>query len=218
MPEQRITVAVPGSGEVSAALAGDPGSATAVLLAHGAGNDMDSEFLRIFHAGLATRGFLCLRFNFLYKQAGRRVPDRRPLLEACYRAAANFVRQLPAPPGRHLVLGGKSMGGRIASHLLASGDGASGLFLGYPLHPPGKPDQLRDQHLYGLDCPLLFLSGTQDAFAQRNLLAAVVGRIGKNATLEWIEGGDHSFRVRGRPLKEVYAQALDTTARWLNLL
>ena len=111
------------------------------------------------------------------------------------------------------------MGGRIASHLVASGYPADALvFLGYPLHPPGKPDLMRDQHLYGIGCPMLFLSGTRDAFATPRLLEPVVERIGQGATLKWIEGADHSYRVRGRSQKEVHAEALDTVGQWLKLL
>ena len=94
------------------------------------------------------------------------------------------------------------------------------MFLGYPLHPPGKPQQIRDQHLYSIRCPMLFLSGTRDAFAQRDLLVPVVERLagsgpGRRATLVWIEDGDHSFRVRGRPQTQVYTEALDTIVGWL---
>ena len=178
-----------------------------------------------FHAGLAGRGCLGVRFNFPYKEAGRNFPDPRPRLETCYRAVADFARQqsrLPAPARPKIVLGGKSMGGRIASHLVAADYPAHGLvFLGYPLHPPGKPQQMRDQHLYAIRCPMLFLSGTRDAFARRELLAPVVERIasggpGCHATLAWIEDGDHSFRVRGRPQEQVYGQALDTIAAWID--
>ena len=162
---------VPGAGPVSAALAGEPASPTLVVLAHGAGGDMNSEFMRVFHAGLAERGCLTMRFNFPYKEARRKLPDRRPMLETCYGAAADFARgqsKLPAPRQPKIVLGGKSMGGRIASHLVAAGYPADALvFLGYPLHPPGKPQQIRDQHLYAIRCPMLFLSGTRDAFARR---------------------------------------------------
>lgn len=175
--------------------------------------------MRLFHTALAERGFLAVRFNFPYMEAGRKLPDRRPALEACYRAVADFMRVRLQPQGaaqQRLVLGGKSMGGRIASHLVASGYAADALlFLGYPLHPPGKPQQMRDQHLYGIRSPMLFLSGTRDAFAQPELLEPVVERIGKQATLVWVENGDHSLRVRGRPQQQVYAEALDTIAGWV---
>ena len=226
--EQRVTIAVlgavPGAERVSAALAGEPASRTIAVFAHGAGSGMDSEFMRVFHDGLAERGCLAVRFNFPYKEAKRKLPDRRPLLETCYRAAADFARgqsKLPAPRQPKIVLGGKSMGGRIASHLVAAGYPAHALvFLGYPLHPPGKPQQIRDQHLYSIRCPMLFLSGTRDAFAQRDLLVPVVERLagsgpGRRATLVWIEDGDHSFRVRGRPQTQVYTEALDTIVGWL---
>ncbi len=213
--EERVRVAVPGAGAVSVAVSGDASAPVAVVLAHGAGNDMDSDFMRALHAGLAGRACLVFRFNFLYKEAGRKLPDARPLLEKCFRAVADFARgRLPA--GAKLALGGKSMGGRIASHLAASGYPAGALiFFGYPLHPPGKPEQLRDRHLDDIRCPMLFLSGTRDPFATRDLLDLVVRRLGARATLHAIEGGDHSFRVKGRPQQEVNAEALDVAAQWL---
>lgn len=220
--EERVTIAVPGASKVSAVLAGDPAAPAAILLAHGAGNNMDSGFMRLFQAGLVERGFFAARFNFPYMEARRKLPDQRPVLETCYRGVADFVRAQLSPRSHtppRLVLGGKSMGGRIASHLAASSyDAAALVFLGYPLHPPGKPEKMRDQHLYGIRCPMLFLSGTRDNFAERELLAPVVERIGPQATLVWIEGGDHSFRVRGRPQGEIYAEALDTIADWVKRL
>lgn len=198
---------------MSASLAGDAPASCAVILAHGAGNGMDAPFLRAFQSGLAERGFLAVLFNFSYMEAGRRLPDPRPRLEACYQAVADFVRA--RFPSRKLIVGGKSMGGRIASHLVAGGYPADALlFLGYPLHPPGKPEQLRDQHLYGIPRPMLFLSGTRDSFATPDLLASVVARIGPHATLHWIPGADHSLKVRGRPQNEVYAEALDVITGW----
>lgn len=208
-----------GAGSVSAALAGDRDSPYIVVLGHGAGQGMDSAFMRDFHAGIAERGALCVRFNFLYTENKRRVPDARPLLEKTFRAAADFAREQSTASAAKLVLGGKSMGGRMASHLVASGYGADGLlFLGYPLHPPGKPEKLRDEHLYGIGCPMLFLSGTADPFAERELLQRVVERIGHSATLEWLDGGDHSLRVRGRRQEEVHAGLLDRIGEWLRTL
>jgi hypothetical protein len=98
-----------------------------------------------------------------------------------------------------VLVGGKSLGGRIASMCVADGMPAAGLvFLGYPLHPPGKPERIRDEHLYRIQVPMLFLHGTADPFARPTLLAEVVRKLGERATLEQIEGGDHSFNVRGR--------------------
>jgi uncharacterized protein len=178
---------------------------------------MDSEFMRAFQEGLAGQGLFASTFNFPYMEAGRKLPDPRARLEACFRSVADaVVERWRAPhPGR-LVLGGKSMGGRIASHLVSGGYPAGGLlFLGYPLHPPGKPTQLRDTHLYSIQAPMLFVSGTRDSFATPSLLAEVAGKVGAHATIAWVDGGDHSLKVRGRQTGEVRREVLATIQEWL---
>src|SRR5215510_5832192 len=158
---------------------------TAIILAHGAGQGMHSPFMTYFHSELANRGFLSVKFNFEYMDAKRRVPDPQPKLQARYRTIVENVLAEYKPA--RLVIGGKSMGGRVASYIAGDTPGVSALvFLGYPLHPPGKMDQLRDEHLYGLKIPMLFISGTNDTFAEGDLLGNVVAKIGTNATLEWI--------------------------------
>jgi uncharacterized protein len=187
-------------------------SQTAVILAHGAGQGMDSPFMAYFHTELAKRGLLSIKFNFEYMEAKRRMPDSQPKLQARYRAVIKQVVDQYRP--RHLIIGGKSMGGRVASYVAADAPEVNALmFLGYPLHPPGKPDQLRDQHLYGLKIPMLFVSGTKDTFADRELLKRVAAKIGNNATLFWIEGGDHSLK-RGREDAKSRAVAIETIVDW----
>jgi predicted alpha/beta-hydrolase family hydrolase len=187
-------------------------SQTAVVLAHGAGQGMNSPFMTYFHSELAKRGFLSVKFNFEYMEAKRRVPDPRPKLQARYRSVVSEVIAQHQP--KQVIIGGKSMGGRIASYIAADTPEVGGLlFLGYPLHPPGKPDQLRDQHLYGLKIPMLFISGTKDTFAERTLLETVVRKIGDNATLVWIERGDHSLK-RGRGDGESLGIAVDAIVAW----
>src|SRR5215467_13328501 len=155
---------------------------TAIIFAHGAGQGMHSPFMTYFHRELANRGFLSVKFNFEYMDAKRRVPDPQPKLQARYRSIVEEVITAHSPS--RLIIGGKSMGGRVASYIAGDTPGVDGLvFLGYPLHAPGKMDQLRDQHLYALKIPMLFISGTKDTFAERNLLDDVVRRIGDNATL-----------------------------------
>lgn len=189
-------------------------SQTAVILAHGAGQGMDSPFMTYFHTELANRGFLSVKFNFEYMEAKRRVPDSQPKLQARYRDVVSEVVARHGP--NRVIIGGKSMGGRVASYIAADTPGVSGLlFLGYPLHPPGKPDQLRDQHLYSLKLPMLFISGTKDTFAGQELLEKVVRRIGDNATLVWVEGGDHSLK-RGRGDRESLGMAADAIDRWIH--
>lgn len=166
-----------------------------------------------FHTELARRGFLSIRFNFDYMNQRRRVPDRQPKLQARYRSVVAEVISQYKP--RRLFIGGKSMGGRVASYIAGDTAGVDGLiFLGYPLHPPGKPDQRRDAHLYILKMPMLFISGTKDTFAGRDLLEKIVTKIGSNATLVWVEGGDHSLK-RGRKDAESLQTAAQAIGDWV---
>jgi predicted alpha/beta-hydrolase family hydrolase len=171
---------------------GDP----VIVVAHGAGNDMNAPLLAGFADGLAEAGVGSLLFNFLYKEEGRKAPDPPVKLRDVYTAA--FEEAVRRSGSSRVSAGGKSLGGRIASLLVADGLPAAGLvFLGYPLHPPGKPERLRDEHLDRIDVPMLFLEGTKDPFARWDLIEGVARRLGRRATLHRIEGGDHSFRVRG---------------------
>jgi predicted alpha/beta-hydrolase family hydrolase len=177
---------------------------------------MHSPFMNYFHQELANRGFLSVKFNFEYMDAKRRMPDPQPKLQARYRSVVENVLAEYSP--KKLIIGGKSMGGRVASYIAGDTPGVSGLvFLGYPLHPPGKPEQLRDAHLYALKIPMLFISGTKDTFASGDLLDNVVAKIGPNAILEWIEGGDHSLK-RGRKDTESLPMAVDLVAGWIRAL
>jgi uncharacterized protein len=156
---------------------------------------MDSPFMIYFHTELANAGFVSVKFNFDYMEGKRRGPDPQPKLQARYRAVVGETISEYHPT--RVIIGGKSMGGRVASYIAGDTPGVSGLvFLGYPLHPPGKPAQLRDQHLYSLKLPMLFISGTKDTFAEPDLLERVVKKIGPNAKLLWVEGGDHSLKTR----------------------
>src|SRR6478752_3731405 len=203
--ESPITIDV-GDTTVSGVFA-DPGEAFATLVvAHGAGAGMDHPFLLGFTRALNALGVATLRFNFPYREAGKKFPDRPPAAIAAWRAAMEAAATRSG--GRPLWAAGKSFGGRMASMAVAEGMPAAGLvYLGYPLHPPGKPEKLRDEHLYGLTLPMLFLQGSRDTFATPGILEDVVARIGRNAVLQWVEGGDHSFAVAGkkRPAGEVGA-------------
>ena len=187
-----------------------------MILAHGAGQGMNSPFMTYFHTELFNHDFLSVKFDFEYMEAKRRVPDPQPKLQARYRSIVSEVIDQHQP--KRVIIGGKSMGGRVASYIAGDTPGVSGLvFLGYPLHPPGKQDQLRDQHLYELQLPMLFISGTKDTFAERPLLEEVVRKIGNNATLVWIEGGDHSLKRR-RGDTESLGMALETIDHWIREL
>jgi predicted alpha/beta-hydrolase family hydrolase len=133
-------------------------------------------------------------------------------MQALYRQVVSEVAEAHRP--RRIIIGGKSMGGRVASYIAADTPQVNGLvFLGYPLHPPGKQDQMRDAHLYDIKVPMLFLSGTRDTFAERPLLEKVVNRLGDRATLIWTEGGDHSLKV-GRKGGNTLEAAVDEIEKW----
>lgn len=186
-------------GAVSAELEG-PEGAPLLVLAHGAGNDLRTPLFDGIAEGLASREVATLRFNFPYKEQGRRAPDPERVLREAWLAAFEHAGGL----ADRVWVGGKSLGGRIASLVVADGLPAAGvIFVGYPLHPPGKPERIRDSHLPGIDVPMLFLQGTKDPFARWELLGPLVDRLGDRATLYPVEGGDHSFRVRGEPKDDV---------------
>ncbi|MGZ4133228.1 MAG: alpha/beta hydrolase family protein, partial [Actinomycetota bacterium] len=152
----------------------------------------DHPFLAGFSEAAAGEGVATVRFNFPYLEAGRRSPDSAANAMAAYRAV--FEEAVRRAGGRNALAGGKSYGGRIASMAAAEGMAAHALvFLGYPLHPPGRPEQVRDEHLYGLAQPMLFLQGTRDPFAGPEVLARVVQRLGDRAVLVPFEGAGHSF-------------------------
>jgi predicted alpha/beta-hydrolase family hydrolase len=167
---------------------------------------MDHPFIVGFCRAMAEHGIATARFNFSYMNAGRRSPDPEPYLRAAWTEA--FTGILEMAEGVPVLVGGKSLGGRIASMQVADGMPARGLvFLGYPLHSPAKPERVRSEHLERIEVPMLFLQGTRDPFARSELLAGVLERLGARATLVQIEGGDHSFNVAG-----VKAEARDIGA------
>lgn len=195
-------------------------SAAAIVLAPGAGAGMRHEFMEFFAAGLGAEGFRVVRFDFAYTEQGRRSPDRQPVLEDTYRAVTRHVRESLRP--RKLVLGGKSMGGRIASQIVAAGEPADGLvLLGYPLHPPGKPERLRDAHLYDIAAPMLFVEGTRDPFCPLDTLERVRARIAAPTDVFVVDDGDHSLKVRkssGRSTEDVWRAAVAAIASWVQAL
>jgi predicted alpha/beta-hydrolase family hydrolase len=195
-------------------------SAVTMLLGHGAGADQLSSFMRMVAEGFAARGLDALTFNFLYKEQRRGVPDPKPRLELCYRAAIDAALKHKKLKGNRLIIGGKSMGGRIASQVATmEGDRVAGLvFLGYPLHPPGRPDKLRDAHLPEIKAPMLFVQGSRDSFGTENEIRAIIKKHRLPATLYAIAGGDHSFKVpksAGVIQAQVYSRIMDEVVRWV---
>jgi uncharacterized protein len=201
-------------GEVSGVRHAPSGDRRATLVwAHGAGGTMNHPHVTGVAEGLAAEGIETFRFNFPYTEAGRKSPDKQEKLEACYWGVA---KEVAANAGR-LYIGGGSMGGRIASHLVSDGFPAAGLvFQSYPLHPPGKPERLRRDHLKRIAVPMLFIWGTRDAFATGDLLEETLAEL-PTATLHRIEGADHGLKVKGRTQADVLAEVVATIVAWIGI-
>jgi predicted alpha/beta-hydrolase family hydrolase len=202
-----------GAGAVTALAyaAAAPARGAALILGHGAGAGQRSPFMVTFAQAIAMLGVDVLTFDFPYMQQRRKVPDRQPVLEACY--AQVIARTRDALPGAasHLFIGGKSMGGRIATHVAAADrmlpvDGL--VLLGYPLHPPGRPNQLRDAHLKDVRRPMLIVQGERDAFGTPAELKPVLASLRPKPLLHVIEGADHSLKI-GRSDKAAQAAVYD---------
>ena len=219
--ELRFSVAET-SGEVSALLVRPPDARRLYVLAHGAGAGMRHPFLESIAQALAERSIATLRYQFPYmeRRAGR--PDPPAIAAATVRAAVAEAARVA--PGLPLVAGGKSFGGRMTSTAQAEAPlpGVRGLlFLGFPLHPPGRPDDKRAEHLAQVRVPMLFLQGDRDEFADLTLLRPVVQRLSERATLHLVEGGDHSFHVlkrSGRTDADVMTELVATVDRWATKL
>jgi predicted alpha/beta-hydrolase family hydrolase len=220
-PSQAITaLAYP------SALAGE--ARACLILAHGAGGTQASPVMVQFATALAAWGIATVTFNFLYSENRRRLPDRNDKLEACYRKVIQAYREgsLGPRPGGRLIIGGKSMGGRIASQILATGGTETGdveglILLGYPLHPPGRPEMLRAKHLPGILVPILIVQGEKDAFGTPEELRPFLRDIQAPVELCVVEGGDHSFKVpksAGRTPAEVHDFVLGAISRWVEQL
>ena len=194
-------------------------SGVTVVLGHGAGANQLSSFMVMIARGLAARGCDVMTFNFVYKERGRSIPDPAPRLESCYQAVIKTAQTNRKLKKNRLVIGGKSMGGRIASQVASvTPDGIAGLvFLGYPLHPPGRPDKLRDAHLKGIHAPMLFVQGARDTFGTEAEIHAVIKRLRLPAKIYPIEGGDHSFKIPkslGVPQSTIHEMIMDKVVEW----
>jgi len=223
MPTAEFRVKVTDAEAVSALLysaAKKDRASVSIILAHGAGANQSSGFMRLFASGLSERGFDVVTFNFLYAEKGRKLPDPGSRLESCYRAVIDAVLEHKKLKGNWLVIGGKSMGGRIASQVAAAQpENIDGLvFLGYPLHPPGRPDKMRSEHLPKIKAPMLFVQGSRDAFGRQEEIQSLIKKLKLLAQLHAIEGGDHSFKVpksAGVAQQDIYTNAMDVIADWL---
>lgn len=187
------------------------------ICAHGAGGHMGDRAMERLTRVLRARGLHVVRFNFLYRERGSGRPDPMPRLMACVKAVVERARKELSP--EQLFIGGRSMGGRAASMLAAEGFACDGLLLfAYPLHPAGKPGQLRDAHLPAIRVPVLCLNGTRDDLCTVELMDQALDRVTADWTMHWLEGADHSFHVlksSGRNDDAVLEEVGDVTARWL---
>jgi len=197
-----------------------PNRRAVLVLGHGAGAGPDSRFMVEFSTALASLGITTVTFNFPYTEEKRRVPDRRDVLESCYRAVIETVRREVSAKDGPIFIGGKSMGGRMATHVAAADPAlklAGLVLLGYPLHPPGRPAERRDQHLPAIRRPMLFVQGSRDTFGTPQELQPVLDTLEPKPTLFVIEGGDHSFKVaRSRNQAEVFQSIQKGIADWIS--
>lgn len=221
------TIDIPGKEPVSAILASSGRSqkshSTGVIIAHGAGNDLHNDLIAAFASGLAEAGLVTLRFNFPYKEKGRKSPDSQATLVLTWQCVCEWLKKNTQAPVHRIVAAGKSMGGRVAAQMAAAGqlDPAALIFLGYPLHAPGRTDQLRDAPLYAIDVPMLFFQGTRDPLCNMGSLGRVLERLQGAVSLETIEGGNHSFKLPASSslsAADVYQRVVEKSVQWLNSL
>ena len=218
MDAQRISIPVGGE-QVSGLLLRAPAARALYLFAHGAGAGMTHKAMESNAQGLATRGVATLRYQFPYMEKGSRRPDPPRIAHAAVRAAA--AKALELAPDLPLFAGGRSFGGRMTSQAQAIEplpQVRALSFLGFPLHPPGKPGIERAEHLRRIEIPMLFVSGDRDALAELDLLKPVVAELGDRATLHLVSHADHAFKMAkasGRTSADAEAEALDAMANWI---
>lgn len=224
MNERSLRIELGGGDSVSAVLRvpqeTDHNRCELLALAHGAGTDMRSAFLSFICESVAAAGIATLKFNFPYKEKGRKAPDPAQKLEATWRSVLERLRSDPALDFASVFVGGKSLGGRMASRVVAQGEPVAGLvLLGYPLHPPGKPEKQRTEHFPDISVPSLFIQGTRDPLCDVALLREALPRIPGRVDLHLVEGGDHSFKVlkrTGGPQGQVWNDIVATVVEWIS--
>jgi len=199
-----------------------------IILGHGAGANQTSGFMRTFAKGLALRGHDVMTFNFVYMEQERSVPDQKHKLEGCFLAVIAAALKHKKLKNNRLILGGKSMGGRIASQVIAgearesiAEDVAGLVFLGYPLHPPGQSSKLRVEHFEHIKKPMLFVQGTRDALGSPDEIKPHIKNLRPAPKIYPIEGGDHSFKAPkkfGKPPDQIFDDAMNEIDRWVRSL
>jgi predicted alpha/beta-hydrolase family hydrolase len=225
MVNKPTSIEIMEKGNVSAVLSGPDqlgdSNKTGVIIAHGAANDMNNNLIVAVADSLAAAGYTALRFNFPYKDKGKKSPDTEPTLIRTWQGAVTHLLNNERFPVDRVVAAGKSMGGRIASQMVASDQMAveALIFLGYPLHAPGRTDKLRDSHLYELKKRMLFFAGTRDPLCNLEKLRGVLHRLPGQCDLEIVKGGDHSFKLpksSSRSAESVHRQIVEKCLEWLD--
>lgn len=205
------------AGDVTVVVDGSTRPKQLLVLAHGAGASLDSDFMEFFARELATPERAVARFNFAYMEQGRKTPGPPTISEQTYRDVLDHLKAELAP--KQSFIGGKSYGGRMASHIAAQGAEVDGLvFLGYPLHAPGRPDNIRDAHLRDITTRMLFVEGTRDPFCPLETLQKVLKKIPAPTQVLVVDDGDHSLKVRkssGRSTQEAWRDAARGISEWL---
>jgi predicted alpha/beta-hydrolase family hydrolase len=195
------------------------GARVSVVLAHGAGRDMTDPVVENLHRELTERRYLSLRFNFPFAEAGKRGVDTLPVLRRTYKAAISALAQDPTAAPAHLFIGGKGLGGQIAAELAGARVRIDGVFfLGFPLHPKGKPDEAKPELLYRIIAPMLFLQGTRDVTCDLDSLRRALTRVGATTALQICQEADHHFKVlkrSGRSEEEIHAEILAGVDGWI---
>jgi predicted alpha/beta-hydrolase family hydrolase len=223
--KEPTSIEIIGIGNVSAVLSGpdqpDDSNKTGVIIAHGAANDMNNNLIVAAAAGLASAGYTTLRFNFPYKEKGKKSPDTESTLIRTWQSAVSHILTNKRFPVDRVVAAGKSMGGRIASQMVSADQLAveALIFFGYPLHAPGRTDKLRDSHLYEIKKPMLFFAGTRDPLCNMEKLREVLHRLPGQFDLEIVEGGDHSFKLpksSSSSEDSVHRQIVEKCLQWLD--
>jgi uncharacterized protein len=219
---QKLRIETGTAGAVSALLLRPPRARACFVLAHGAGAGMTHPFMETVATGLCGRNVATLRYQFPYMEKASKRPDRPAVAHATVKAAVTEAAR--CCPGLALIAGGKSFGGRMTSQAQATAPlpGVVGLaFLGFPLHPAGKPSSERAKHLFDIDVPMLFMQGSNDKLAELKLLEPLIGKLGPLASLHLVQQADHSFHVpvrSGRNDRDVMSEILDKFSAWIGAI
>ncbi len=219
MKTERHTITITKKADISSVWLIPEKYKSVLIIAHGAGRDMDSVFVSQMHEGIAKHNFLTVKFNFPYMEQGLKAPNTPHVLEETWQKVINAVIEKTGVSRKQIYLSGKSMGGRYATILACKEDLYGGIILyGYPLHAPGKPNKPRFNQLKVIHEPMLFFQGTRDSLCQLDVFKPLLETLSPKPTLHIIEGGDHSFKLlkrMNRSEQSIYDEMIQASAEWL---